>query len=57
MVTLEEIRKDLPDWPDEVISEWLVYLSNREDTGWPPPTPFTGFMVQYPRRAPACMVA
>jgi len=42
MVVLADIKKDLPDWPDEVIEEWLVYLANRADTGWPPPDPLSG---------------
>ncbi len=39
MVSLADIKKDLPAWPDEIIDEWLLYLANREDTGWPPPNP------------------
>jgi hypothetical protein len=35
MVELADIKKDLPEWPDELIDEWLVYLANRED--WPAP--------------------
>ena len=42
MVELTDIKKDLPNCPDEVIEEWLVYLANRDDTGWPPPDPLTG---------------
>jgi hypothetical protein len=42
MATIQEIKKDLPGWPDEVTNEWLVYLSNRDDTGWPPPDPIAG---------------
>jgi hypothetical protein len=42
MVALADIKKDLPGWPDEVIEEWLVYLANRDDTGWPPPDPLSG---------------
>jgi Ribosomal protein L7/L12 dimerisation domain len=38
-VRLADIKNDLPTWPDEVIKEWLLYLANREDTGWPPPSP------------------
>jgi len=37
MVTARDIKADLPDWPDEVIEEWLLRLANRPDTGWPPP--------------------
>src|SRR5713101_4165738 len=42
MVSLADIKKDLPAWPDDVIEEWLLYLANREDTGWPPPDPMGG---------------
>jgi hypothetical protein len=38
-VRLADIKNDLPAWPDEVVKEWLLYLANREDTGWPPPSP------------------
>ncbi len=37
MVTAQEIKKDLPGWPDGVINGWLLGLANRPDTGWPPP--------------------
>lgn len=39
MVELADIKRDLPKWPDYIIEEWLLYLANREDTGWPPPDP------------------
>jgi hypothetical protein len=38
-VALADIKKDLPTWPDDVIEQWLLYLADREDTGWPPPDP------------------
>jgi hypothetical protein len=40
-VSLADIKRDLPLWPDEVIKLWLFYLANRRrgDTGWPPPEP------------------
>jgi hypothetical protein len=38
-VALADIKKDLPTWPDDVIEQWLLYLADREDTGWPPPNP------------------
>jgi hypothetical protein len=39
-VTLDQIKADLPDWPDDVIEQWLLKLANRgPDTGWPPPNP------------------
>jgi len=42
MVELADVKKDLPNWPDAVLKEWLVYLANRSDTGWPPPEPLSG---------------
>jgi hypothetical protein len=42
MVTLADVKKDLPGWPDAVLEEWLVFLANAKDTGWPPPEPLTG---------------
>ena len=38
-VSFAAIKNDLPAWPDDVIKEWLLYLANRDDTGWPPPDP------------------
>jgi hypothetical protein len=38
MVTVAEIKEQLPNWPDEVVGEWLLYFAN--DIGWPPPEPF-----------------
>jgi hypothetical protein len=38
-VALADIKKDLPTWPDDVIEQWLLYLADRKDTGWPPPDP------------------
>jgi hypothetical protein len=38
MVTVSDIKEALPGWPDEVVSEWLLYFAN--DIGWPPPNPF-----------------
>jgi hypothetical protein len=39
MVTVEDVKKDLPDWPDDVVDQWLVYFANEPDGGWPPPNP------------------
>jgi hypothetical protein len=36
-VTVADIKKDLPDWPDDVIEQWLHYFANEPDCGWPPP--------------------
>ena len=38
MVTVAEIKQSLPNWPDAVVNEWLLYFAN--DIGWPPPEPF-----------------
>ena len=40
MVTVAEIQKDLPGWPDDVVEQWLHYFANEPDFGWPPPVPF-----------------
>jgi hypothetical protein len=39
MVSVKDIQKDLPGWPDDVIEQWLVYFANEPDLGWPPPEP------------------
>jgi hypothetical protein len=40
LVDLADIKADLPNWPDDVIDQWLLKLANRgADTGWPPPEP------------------
>jgi hypothetical protein len=39
MVSVAEIKNDLPDWPDDVIEQWLHYFANESDCGWPPPEP------------------
>jgi hypothetical protein len=39
MVSVEDIKKDLPAWPDDVIEQWLKYFANEPDCGWPPPDP------------------
>lgn len=38
MVTVADIKVVLPNWPDAVIDEWLLYFAN--DIGWPPQEPF-----------------
>jgi len=42
MVALQEIKADLPDWPDDVIEQWLLTLAKQPDMGWPPPDPLKG---------------
>jgi len=39
MVSVADIVKDLPDWPEDVIEQWLHYFANEPDCGWPPPEP------------------
>jgi hypothetical protein len=39
MVDVADIKKDLPNWPDDVIDQWLFYFANEPDCGWPPPEP------------------
>ena len=36
-VSVADIKKDLPGWPDEVVREWLHWFAN--DICWPPPEP------------------
>ncbi|WP_163267011.1 hypothetical protein [Chelativorans alearense] len=38
--TLEKIKANLPEWPDDVIDQWLLPHSEREGFGWPPSSPF-----------------
>ena len=38
MVAVAEIKEKLPNWPDAIIQDWLLYFAN--DIGWPPPEPF-----------------
>lgn len=39
MTSVDDLKKDLPDWPDEVVGEWLLYFVN-DGLGWPPPDPY-----------------
>jgi hypothetical protein len=29
MVSLADIKKDLPEWPDDVIEQWLLYFARQ----------------------------
>ena len=42
MTTLHHIKKDLPDWPDDVVDQWLLIFANQPEMGWPPPDPIEG---------------
>jgi hypothetical protein len=39
MASVEDIQKDLPNWPEDVIEQWLLYFANEPNCGWPPPDP------------------
>jgi hypothetical protein len=39
MVSVADIKNDLPGWEDDVIEQWLHYFANESDGGWPPPEP------------------
>jgi hypothetical protein len=39
MVSVADIQKDLPNWPEDVIEQWLLYFANETDCGRPPPEP------------------
>jgi hypothetical protein len=39
MITVADIKGDLPTWPEAIIEEWLLYFANEPDGGWPPPDP------------------
>jgi len=40
MGTLEQVAADLPNFPEDVISQWIGYYAETE--GWPPPEPLDG---------------
>ncbi|MBN8993027.1 MAG: hypothetical protein J0H42_32745 [Rhizobiales bacterium] len=42
MVSLQDIKSDFPEWPDDVIEQWLLKLANQPAMGWPPPDPTDG---------------
>lgn len=39
MVSKADIQSDLPNWPEDVIDQWLLYFANEPECGWPPPEP------------------
>ncbi|MDE5443193.1 hypothetical protein GWG65_17390 [Bradyrhizobium sp. CSA207] len=39
---MQDIKKNLPDWPDDVIDQWLLKLANQTGMSWPPSEPLTG---------------
>jgi len=40
MVTVADVRKNLPNWPTEVIEPWLIEFANDPGMGWPPTEPY-----------------
>jgi hypothetical protein len=42
VVALADIKADLPNWPDDVVDQWLLKLANQSGMGWPPPDPMEG---------------
>lgn len=42
MVTRQDIKADIPDWPNDVVDQWLLRLANHPGMGWPAPDPMTG---------------
>jgi hypothetical protein len=42
MVAITDIKADLPDWPDDVIEQWLLKFANQSEMSWPPPDPMEG---------------
>ena len=39
MVSITEIKTELPSWPGGVLEQWLLPLANQWDAGWPVPNP------------------
>jgi len=33
MITLQDIKSDFPDWPDDVIDQWLLKFANQPEMG------------------------
>jgi hypothetical protein len=42
MIALEDIKASFPNWPDDVVDQWLLKLANQSGMGWPPPDPMDG---------------
>ncbi|MFZ3359735.1 MAG: hypothetical protein WA177_13320 [Xanthobacteraceae bacterium] len=36
---MADIKENLPNWPVDVIDDWLLYFANEPECGWPPPEP------------------
>jgi hypothetical protein len=39
MLTVADIKKDLPNWPISILDDWLLYFAREPDLKWPPPEP------------------
>lgn len=42
MIALGNIKASFPNWPDDVVDQWLLKLANQSGMGWPPPDPMEG---------------
>ncbi len=38
-VSLDQIQADLPEWPLDVLEQWLLFHANDKKLVWPPPDP------------------
>jgi hypothetical protein len=36
---IDDLRRDLPNWPLAILDDWLKYFAREPDLGWPPPEP------------------
>lgn len=39
MDNIDDLRRDLPNWPLAILDDWLKYFAREPDLGWPPPEP------------------
>jgi hypothetical protein len=39
MLTVVDLKKDLPNWPLAILDDWLLYFANEPNLKWPPPEP------------------
>jgi hypothetical protein len=42
MVSPLDIKSDFPNWPDDIIEQWLLKFANQPEMSWPPPDPMEG---------------
>jgi hypothetical protein len=34
MISVADIKENLPNWPVDVIDDWLLYFANEPECGW-----------------------